>query len=360
LEREEIMKRIVAILLIFALMLALSSCWSSCSDAESGNQKAPEKSAGAAPGKKIDFKKIFDLITGEKRNIDEWDLITGTDLEDITLKPGTEKWTEPDKKPKPGSIYTISDVVIVDNSYVTLSVVEAYADGSGNFKLKIRCKNKTGGTVGVYSEDAAINGYMIMPEWYSEVEPNQEADSEMVFTADKLKQAGITVVEEVEFLVNAYPTDFSTTYVYEKFRVYPTGLDAGSVTYPGIAHVDKGKVFVDNADLKFAIEGVDENGEHGYTLKVYVENRNPGVDVYCYFEDSVIINCMSDVNCYWGQTLFGGRRAVCDAPFLREDFDKEGVTVIYDMTFILKVVDSDDWTKVLQETIFMFKPAYDL
>ncbi|NLL91736.1 MAG: hypothetical protein GX222_04870 [Ruminococcaceae bacterium] len=350
------MKRTVAILLIFALMLALSSCWSSCSDAESEKQKIEDKPIESAPGKKIDFKKIFDLITGEKRNIDEWDLITGTELEDVTLKPGTGKWTEPGKKPKPDSVYTISDEVIEDNSYVTLSVVKAYTDESGNFRLKMLCKNKTADPIIAFCYNPSVNGYMIYPEWYSETEANSSSESEMVFYADKLKEAGITVVEEANIFIDVYSLGDSggKSYVSGYYTVYPTGLDAKTVTYPSKPHADKGVVIDDNANFKFVIEGVDEDGELGYTLKLYIENYKPTLDLYfCWYNESV--NGIS-MDSYWGQVVTSEKRAVCDAPFMREDFDKNGITKVNEIEFTLRIVNNNNWDEVFYEKVFKYNP----
>ncbi|NMA06721.1 MAG: hypothetical protein GX928_03260 [Ruminococcaceae bacterium] len=321
------MKRISAILLVAAMILALSSCGL--------------------------FRRDKQAVPDASEEIEKEE--TGSDAESVGKEEIGPDEEQPSKS-KSDSIYTISNKIIVDNEYVTLAVTEAYTEKNGDFKLKMLCKNKTDDPISAYCENASINGYMIYADWYSEARVNSSDESEMVFYAADLKKAGITLVEDVELFIFAYSygDEGEKSCIFDYYSIYPTGLHAGSVTYPDKTRPKQGVLVVNTGDFKFCIERINEKGELGYTLQVYIENNLPGTDIYVIWEDESVNGFKMDS--YWGQVVLAGKRAVCDAPFLHNDFDKNGIKKVDEIEFKLKAVNFDDWDDVIYEGAFIYNP----
>lgn len=98
---------------------------------------------------------------------------------------------------------------------------------------------------------------------------------------------------------------------------------------------------VDDANCTVILKSIDEENLFGYTLNVFLENKTDKELMYTV--DSVSVNgFMCDP--FWATTVAPGKKANAQITFMESDFETNGITEVQDITFTLKVYDSNDWT----------------
>lgn len=97
-----------------------------------------------------------------------------------------------------------SDNVIIDNEYVTATVIGYDEDNVWGYTINLFLQNKTDTEVMFSVDEASVNGYMVDPFWATSVQPGKCAFSSMSWSDTTLEESGITEIEEIEFLFRAY------------------------------------------------------------------------------------------------------------------------------------------------------------
>ncbi|NLL91733.1 MAG: hypothetical protein GX222_04855 [Ruminococcaceae bacterium] len=316
------MKKIIAILLVVAVIFALSAC---------GKLKKME-SVISEIADEIEF--------GDDMNFDDSDEDGG--------KPS---------EPKAKGMYTISNEVLVDNEYLTVTVVEAYENDDDDFILNILIENKCDNHVQLTNSGLlSYNGYMVTSWWDKNVAPGEKVNSEMLAYSGELELIDAGVAEELIFELKAYNSDDfeEEYYIDDYFAVYPTGLDADSVTYPDRVSPPGGKVIVDNEDLKFTIESANEDDYWGYMLHLYVENRTEAT-IYLAWSD-LSVNGFGVVP-NWNDTVLSGKRKLSFTYISPGYLDANGITNVEEVEFQLVVRDLNDYyDKIYLDETFTFNP----
>lgn len=103
----------------------------------------------------------------------------------------------------------------------------------------------------------------------------------------------------------------------------------------------KTQVLADNEDVTFTVTGVDAENIWGYTLNVFIENKTDKTLMFSV--DSVSVNgFMCDP--FWACEVAPGMKANEEISFSESDFEKNGIETVTEITFTLRVYDSNDWT----------------
>ena len=106
---------------------------------------------------------------------------------------------------------------------------------------------------------------------------------------------------------------------------------------------------VDNDQVTVTITDVTENGFWGYTLKVFLENKTD--QELMFTTDKVSVNgFMCDP--FWAATVAAGKKANEEISFSENDFEKNNIESVEEITFTLRIYDSSNWLAddVLAET----------
>lgn len=98
-----------------------------------------------------------------------------------------------------------TDNVIVDNEYVTVTVLGYEEDPIWGYTVELFLENKTETEVMFSVDEASVNGYMADPFWAKSVLPGKCAFSSMSWYDTTLESSGVTGdIEEIEFVLTAY------------------------------------------------------------------------------------------------------------------------------------------------------------
>lgn len=112
-------------------------------------------------------------------------------------------------------------------------------------------------------------------------------------------------------------------------------------------------VLVDNDDLLFKITAIVNDPIWGYTLKAQMENRTDK-DLMFSLNAVSVNGFMCDP--FFAATVTAGMKANKDISFSKDDFKAIGIEAVTDVTFTLRVYDSDDVTddEILEEVFVIY------
>ena len=264
--------------------------------------------------------------------------------------PVTDAPTDAPTQPSEAPV-RMDETVLVDNDMVTFTVEKAEASDHAAMQLQVQCVNKTDRALMFSWDKVSVCGYMYDPFWAEEVAAGKTAVSTVDLDTYALGKMGIDSVDEITFTLRIYDSEnwMDEPLVAEVFTVYPTGLRAETFTVPPQVFAEDHVVIAEDENIRFVIEGVSDEGESGYKVHVYLENKTDRNLLYSW--DLVSVNGRM-VDPYWGASVGAGKRACTDIVFLRSDFEQNGITDVTDIEFTLTVSDYDDFEagSLLEET----------
>lgn len=245
--------------------------------------------------------------------------------------------------------------VLVDNESCTFAVVGASTNDYTGMELRVRCANKTEGTV-VFSWDAvSVCGFMYDPMWSQEVAPGETVESVVSIDTFRLEEYGIESVDEISFRLNVFDSEswMDAPYVSDYFSIYPTGLDAQTVPYPQRRPVAEETVVLDNDSVRFIIERAEVENEQSYILHCYIVNKTDTALMFTW--ENVTVNG-AEAYPGWAVTVAPGKQACSDVVFFRSELPE----TVDEIGFDLIVYDYDGAAEAyVVEESFMYQPTND-
>lgn len=123
------------------------------------------------------------------------------------------------------------------------------------------------------------------------------------------------------------------------------GLEASSIkdddsNIAKAAYTLSDYVVVDNADFTFTIKSINPNGDWGFTLNVFCENKTDKTLMFSWDNVSVM-GFMVDP--FWASEVAAGKKSNNSISFSYDELDAIGMEAVDDITFTLHVSDSDSW-----------------
>lgn len=176
-----------------------------------GVQADPFFASEVAPGKKS-----VDSISFSNADLKE-NSIDFTDIELIFRVYDSNDWSADEVARETVHVYPYgeskaelfervpqsTDNVIVDNEYVTATVIGYEKDDIWGYEVLLFLQNKTDTEVMFSVDEASVNGFMVDPFWATSVLPGKCAFSSISWSNNSLEESGITKVEEIEFVFEA-------------------------------------------------------------------------------------------------------------------------------------------------------------
>lgn len=116
-----------------------------------------------------------------------------------------------------------SDIVIVDNDYVTAIVVGFDPDNTWGYTVNLFLRNKAKTETMFSVDEASINGYMSDPFWAESIQAGKCGFESLHWYDSKLQELGIDEVEEIEFIFKAYDNEnwFAEKYFNDPVTLNP-------------------------------------------------------------------------------------------------------------------------------------------
>lgn len=99
-------------------------------------------------------------------------------------------------------------------------------------------------------------------------------------------------------------------------------------------------VLVENEDITFKITAVQNDPIRGYTLKVFLENKTDKELLFT-FDNTSVNGFMCDP--FWAEIVAAEKKSNNSISWLNSDFEENGIEDVEEISFTLRVYDSNDW-----------------
>lgn len=285
------MKRIIAIILLTALLLA--GC---------GAQDAPGQD-------------------GVPTNVPD------TDMTIATAEPGNEAQAL--------EFPTISETVLVDESGVKITAKSLDIGDWYGPEIKLLIENNTDTGLTVQCRNLSVNGYMVDSLISCDVASGKKANDGLTIYASSLEQCGIKTIADVEFSFHIFTTDGWDDYL----DTAPVVIRTSAADTYSYEYDDSGDLLYQENGITIISKGMySGDGEQG--LSVYIQNES-GFPITAQIRDLSINGFMSD--CIFSPDIANGKRAISSIKFSSSSIEENEITEIEDVTFRFHVFNSEDW-----------------
>ena len=301
------MKRLIALLLAFVLMLSLAAC---------GGEKTPVTDDTQKP-------------TESQNKTDEKD-----------LEESEPEGTEPTEGETPKDEIAFTEVVVVDNEECLIKITGIEDDAMWGYTLNVYLENKSADQSYMFSVDeSSINGVQCATLFATEVAAGKKANESLIFM-DDLKEYGVGEYTDIKlsFSVSDSEDWLADPVAEETVHIYPFGEDKAVQVVRQPQESDK--VLVDNEYVTAIVTGYEQDEIWGYTVKLFLVNKT----------DKALMFSVSDasVNGFMADPLFAETVSADMCTFSSMiwsdiDLEENNITEIEQIEFKLQAYDLEDW-----------------
>ncbi len=242
----------------------------------------------------------------------------------------------------------MEETKLLDDENCSFTITGAAENAYTGLELEVVCENKTDRILMFTWSNSSVCGYMYDPFWAEEVQPGDEVTSVIYLDTFELEEMGIASVDEITFDLYIYDSEdfMAEPLVNQTFTVYPTGREAGDISYPERKSLEGETVILDNETMTFIIEKL-------YAMDKTGEDDGEAYRIHCYILNKTDKNLMiawegisvdgAPVNTYWATVVASGKQAYSDVVFYSSELEDAGVTELGEVNFSLTASDYDDW-----------------
>ena len=255
--------------------------------------------------------------------------------------------TEPETTEAPNTVMPV-EIVLLDNESCTFSFGPASVSEMAAMQINVTCVNKTQEALVFSWNNVSVCGLMYNPNWAVTVPAGETLVSAVEIDTYALETMGIRAVDEITFQLDVVSSEnwMDAPYVAEYFTIYPTGRSADTVVYPVRQTLESQEVLVDDENMTFIIEYVEEQ-DLNYAVRCYIENKTAGTLMTNW--ENVTVNGVP-VDPFWTALVAPGKSAYADVLFNTADLTNAGVESVEQIDFDLFAYDDADWTELVHIT----------
>lgn len=298
------MKKILTLLLSFALVLSLAACGGETTPSNSDNTPVSSQN-------------------GES---------TGNDSTEENKDSTTEQAENQ---------VVFEEVVAVDNEECVIKITEIEPDNMWGYTLKAQLENKSTEKTYMFSvESAAINGVQCFPLFATDVAAGKKANEEISLSDSVLEENGVGDFTDIELTFRVYDSNDWTAddVAKETIHVYPYGEDK-AVTFVREAQ-SSDNVIIDNEYVTVIVTGYEDDDFWGYTANLFLMNKTDTTVMFS-VDDSSVNGYMADTS--FATSVFAGKCAFSSMSWSDTTLEENGITEIEEIEILLRVYDVDDF-----------------
>ena len=306
------MKRMICLILALAMIFALAACG----------------------GKEVPVVTTATEVTEVTVEIDE-----------AVVPEETTEEAVPETTEAPITVYETTDTVLLDNEFCSFSVGSASDNDLAGMQVQVTCVNKTEESLDFSWNTVSVCGMMYDPLWTLTVPAGETVTGMVEIDTYALETMDIQAPDEITFQLNVLSTEnwMDAPYGEGYFTIYPTGLSADTVIYPVREALASEVVLVDDDNLTFIIEFVEEQ-DLSYVVRCYIANKTQSTLMTSW--ENVMVNGQA-LDPFWTSLLAPGKSAYAQVHFDNGELQELGIEKVEEITFNLMAYDYADWMEVL-------------
>lgn len=246
-----------------------------------------------------------------------------------------------------------SDIVLIDNSLVKMTVTGWERDKYGDFSVGFYLENKSDAKDLRYLiEGCAVNGVQIGYINGYDVAAGRNAFAEFDVVDEALEENGITEFTDIKFDIGVIEADnWEADYVArESVSIYPEGIDK-AVRYEYVPE-DTDVVLVDNDYAKIIAMGFDSENSDFPGLSLYIENKTDKTLTFSI--DSASINDIM-LDPFYASEVGSGNMRFSRVEWEESMLTDADITEVEVIDFSLRVYDSESYDEMFVQDC-QFRP----
>lgn len=317
------MKKIMALLLTFMLLLSLTACGGS--SASDHSTSAPQTDDDTAS------------LQAQSSEVQQ----------DSNDKEDDDK-TE-DKKEE----LSFTEMVAVDNDECMIKITGIDQDNLWGYTLKVQLENKSTEKTYMYSvERAAINGVQCDPLFATEVAAGKKANDDISFINSSLEENDVGEYTDIELSFRVYDSNdwMADEVAKETVHVYPYGEEKATRFVREAQSTDN--VIVDNEYVTVIVTGYEQDDIWGYSVNLFLLNKTDK-NVMFTVDEASVNGYMADP--FFATTVSAGKCAFNAISWFDTTLEENDITQVEEIEFKLRVYDADNWLEddLANETIVL-------
>ena len=270
------------------------------------------------------------------------------EIDEATVPEETTEEAEPETTEAPNTVMP-AVIVLMDNEFCTFSVGPASVSELAGMELTVTCVNKTEEALDFVWNNVSVCGMMYDPQWAVTVAAGETMVSKVEIDTYVLETMDIHQVDEITFQLSVVSSAnwMDAPYAEDYFTIYPTGLDADTVIYPVREEVASEVVLVDDENLTFIVEFVEEQNLN-YVVRCYMVNKTQETLMTSW--ENVTVNGLA-ADPFWTALIAPGKSAYAQVQFANSDLQGLGIETVEEIAFNLMAYNEADWTELVNEAV---------
>ena len=268
------------------------------------------------------------------------------EIDEAVTPAETTEEAVPETTEAPVTVYETDDTVLLDNAFCTFSVGAASSNDLAGMQLEVTCVNKTQEALDFSWNNVSVCGMMYDPMWAVTVPAGETLTSQVEIDTYALENMDVQAADEITFQLNVLSSEnwMDAPYAEEYFTIYPTGLSADTVIYPVRENVVTETVLVDDENMTFIIEYVQQQDLY-YVARCYIANKTQSTLMTSW--ENVSVNGQA-VDPFWTALVAPGKSAYAEVKFADSDLKALGIETVDSITFDLTAYDDADWAELVK------------
>ncbi len=301
------MKKILSLILVFALAMSIISCGSGDSELE-----------------KPSSVEIVDDSTSKSENASKDDAAEQSkDVEQPVEKAAT-----------------IEETVLVDESGVKIIAKSLNMGALFGTEIKLLIENNSGKDLTVQTRDVSVNGYMVETMLSADVANGKKANDDITLMSSDLEACGITNIADIELSFYIRTTDDFKKYLEtDPIKLKTSIADTYKYTFD-----DSGDIAYNENGIKIVIKGLDNSSILGPSLVVYIENNTDSAFVVQ--NENVSINGFM-IDSIFSCDVLPEKKAVDSITFLNSALEENDITSIENVELSFHVFDPNNFDTIV-------------
>ena len=251
-------------------------------------------------------------------------------------------------KPAQGEV-TIEERVLVNEAGVKITAKSLEVEGAWGTTLKLLIENNSKKNLGIYTDRAIVNGYMLDSYSYGNVPSGKKVNEGFTFYTSDMDEYGIDTIADIELNFQIFDSDTYDEYLTtDSIQIKTSAADTYKDSYK-----HNGDIIYNENGIKIMLKDSRyDNSIQEQGLLFYVEN-NSDHDIFVHAEDISVNGYMMGVTPF--KNILAGKRSVDWVHFYEYELRENDIDKIKEVELYLTIGDCNKWSYIGETDIIRLK-----